>query len=224
MPRGRPAKYNCPCKVSANAEAWKVKMVRKLGRSVGDLLNMAMDMVIMDAIQTNNPAITPEDVRTFKNLVAFGIDDSLARMVEQRRGDTPPQQFTEEDAPDCKDESGTTQEAPETPDEPGGDPDNEPQGIDPSKALDILEEVLMDVPDMDLIDNFLDELNRSYNGSEHDTFKVLESLEIYLTHCLERLGLSEELEKFRACTADSLKPLEWWLKLQRKANRYGNDS
>lgn len=223
MPRGRPAKYNCTCKVSANAEAWKVKMVRKLGRSIGDLLNSAMDMVIMDAIQTNNPAITPEDVRTFKALVAFGIDDSLSRMVEQRRGDTPPEQFTDEDdAPDC-DEISEPDQPLVTMDAPDGYQTGKPQGMDMTEAVEVLEEVLTDVPEVTVIDGYIEELDASYRRTEYDTIKVLQNLEEYLLIRLEK-EKPNEIGNFISCTEFSLKPLEWWLKLQRKANRYGNDS
>jgi len=200
MTRGRPRKYLTPCKVSANAEAWKVGMVRKLGKSLGDLLNNAMDMAIMDAIQTGNPALSTEDILTFKKLMGWQIDDIVSERHEEGYGKREEQQ--QESGHEGQD-GQVPREQEETVNPDPGDPPEIPF----EEALDILDEDLAPLTDT-AVYTYYPSLLSSYRGDEYATIRALKNIDRHI-----RESGKVNLDRYIQITETTFKPLEAWVKL-----------
>ena len=201
MTRGRPRKYLTPCKVSANAEAWKVGMVRKLGKSLGDLLNNAMDMAIMDAIQTGNPALSTEDILTFKKLVGWQIDDMVSERHEEEEYGKREEQQQESG------HEGQDRQVPREQEETvNPDPDGPPE-IPFEEALDILDEDLAPLTDT-AVYTYYPSLLSSYRGDEYATIRALKNIDRHI-----RESGKVNLDRYIQITETTFKPLEAWVKL-----------
>jgi len=192
MTRGRPPKYLSPRRTSVWVETYKEDLIQKLGKSIADALNLGMDTLILDAIQSGNPAFSPDDVRKYKRLMGWQIDDALDRVREnQERAEARADQMAEDR--ERYRESVKKDNAPP-----------EPDGPDPLDALTVIL-----APQQHRAPELYERLQKTYSGPLDATTDFLKAVRDELRQHVKMV----DGQAFEYHTSGNLKPLEQWIKL-----------